>query len=295
MPLKIGIVGAENSHTIAIAKLINIEKKIPGIRVTHVWGETKQLARKASETGCIPHVVSDPSEMIGQIQGACVDHRHGKFHLPAARPLLEAKIPLFIDKPFCYRLSEGKRFLSRAAKLSTPVTSFSVLPHQDTFVQFKRDMRALGKIYSVVSTGPCDLKSKYGGIFFYGIHQVDMVINLLGIDLRHAQVIRGAKDNHVGVLTYHNGTVATMNFVGSGSSIFHLSAIGEKGRIDREILFDKNTYLAGTRTFCRMFKTGTKRETVESMLAPVAALEALEKSISRNCRVSVSNKLSVKE
>ena len=34
MTLKIGIVGAENSHTIAIAKLINIEKKIPEEKFT---------------------------------------------------------------------------------------------------------------------------------------------------------------------------------------------------------------------------------------------------------------------
>ena len=293
MSLNIGIVGAENSHTVAIAKLLNIDKKVPGIRVTHVWGETKKLALKASEIGHIPNIVTDPSEMIGEIQGACVDHRHGKFHLPAAWPLLEAKIPLFIDKPFCYRLSEGKRFLSRAAELSVPVSSFSVLPHQQAFVQFKRDLRALGKIQSIISTGPCDLKSRYGGIFFYGIHQVDMIINLLGVDLGHAQIIRGAKDNHIGVLTYRDGTTATMNLIGSGSPVFHLSAIGEKGRIDREISFDKNTYLTGTRTFCRMFKTGKKNETVESMLAPVASLEALEKSIKRNNRVVVSNKLSI--
>ena len=295
MPLNIGIVGAENSHTVAIAKLINIDKKIPGMRVTHVWGETKQLARRASEVGRIPNVVSDPSEMVGQIQGACVDHRHGKFHLPAARPLLEANVPLFIDKPFCYRLSEGKRFLTRAKALSTPVTSFSVLPHQATFVQFKRDLNALGRIYSVVSTGPCDLKSKYGGIFFYGIHQVDMILKLLGSNLKHAQVIRGAKDNHIGILTYRDGTTATMNLIGSGSSTFHLSAIGEKGRIDRTIAFDQNTYLTGTRTFCRMFKTGKNPETVESMLAPVATLEALEKSVLRNARFAVSQKISIEE
>ena len=69
MSLNIGIVGAENSHTVAIAKLINIDKKVPGIRVTHVWGETKKLALKASEIGHIPNIVTDPSEMIGEIQG----------------------------------------------------------------------------------------------------------------------------------------------------------------------------------------------------------------------------------
>jgi len=33
---------------------------------------------------------------------------HAKLHLPAAMPFLDKKLPLFIDKPFCYRLAEGK-------------------------------------------------------------------------------------------------------------------------------------------------------------------------------------------
>ena len=115
MPMNIGIVGAENSHTAAIAKLINVEKRIPGVRVTHVWGETKAYAKAAAEAGQIPHIVARPEDMIGQVEAACVDHRHGKFHLPAVKPLLEAKLPLFVDKPFCYRKAEGKRFLARAA------------------------------------------------------------------------------------------------------------------------------------------------------------------------------------
>ena len=35
----IGIVGAENSHTVAIARTLNIQKLVRGFRVTHVWGE----------------------------------------------------------------------------------------------------------------------------------------------------------------------------------------------------------------------------------------------------------------
>jgi hypothetical protein len=42
--LNIGIVGAENSHTAAIAKVLNVEKRVPGVRVTHVWGETAAFA-----------------------------------------------------------------------------------------------------------------------------------------------------------------------------------------------------------------------------------------------------------
>ena len=286
--LNIGIVGAENSHTAAIAKVLNVEKKLPGVRVTHVWGETAAFARAAAEAGQIPNIIKEPEELIGQVDAAAVDHRHGKYHLPAVKPLLEAKMPLFVDKPFCYRKAEGKRFLARAQQLGVPVCSFSTLPKQQSFADLKKEMRQLGEIYAVVSTGACDIKSKWGGIFFYGIHQVDMVLRLLGYDMAYAEVQRGSGQNHTATITYKNGAIATMNLIGGGSAPFHISVIGAKGRIDKAIVMDASSYLTGIRDFVRMFKTGKTKETVESMVGPVAALEALEKSVAKKGRVKIS-------
>ena len=286
--LNIGIVGAENSHTAAIAKVLNVEKRVRGVRVTHVWGETKAFAEQAAASGEIPHIVKNPEDFIGQVDAACVDHRHGKYHLPAVSPLLEAKMPLFVDKPFCYRQAEGKRFLARATTLGVPVCSFSTLPKQASFKAFVKELRQLGQIQSLVATGPCDIKSKWGGIFFYGIHQVDMVLRLLGYDISHVQVVKGKGQNHTAQIAYYNGTVATMNLVGGARAPFHLSAIGEKGRIDELIVSDESSYLTGIRDFCRTFRTGKTNETEETMLGPVAVLEGLEKSIVRKGQVKIT-------
>ncbi len=282
----IGIIGAENSHTVAIAKTINIDKLVSGFSVTHVWGETPDDAKDAQERGLIPNIVEDPEDLIGQVDAAIVDHRHPKYHLPAVRPLLEAKIPLFVDKPFCYRLDEGKEFLARARDLNVPVCSFSVLPKQASFAQLQEDVRELGRIISVVSTGPCDIDSEYGGVFFYGIHQVDMVVRLLDQDIAHVQLNRG-KQNHTATLYSASGAISTMNLVGEGRVGFHVSVIGEKGRTDRVIGYDENTYLTGVLDFCRMFSTGETDETDGSILTPVAVLEALEKSQESGEKVEV--------
>ncbi|MCY3680899.1 MAG: Gfo/Idh/MocA family oxidoreductase [Gemmatimonadetes bacterium] len=273
----IGIIGAENSHTVAIAKTINIDQLVSGFSVTHVWGETPDDAKDAQERGLIPNIVEEPEDLIGEVDAAIVDHRHPKYHLPAVRPLLEAKIPLFVDKPFCYRLDEGKEFLARARELNVPVCSFSVLPKQASFAQLQEDVRELGRIISVVSTGPCDIDSEYGGVFFYGIHQVDMVVRLLDQDITHVQLNRG-RQNHTATVYSASGAISTMNLVGEGRVGFHVSVIGEKGRTDRVIGYDENTYLTGVLDFCRMFSTGETDETDSSMLTPVAVLEALEKS-----------------
>jgi predicted dehydrogenase len=282
----IGIIGAENSHTVAIAKTINIDKLVSGFSVTHVWGETPGDAKDAQERGLIPNIVQEPEDLIGQVDAAIVDHRHPKYHLPAVRPLLEAKIPLFVDKPFCYRLDEGKEFLARARELNVPVCSFSVLPKQASFAQLQEDVRELGRIISVVSTGPCDIDSEYGGVFFYGIHQVDMVVRLLDQDITHVQLNRG-KQNHTATLYSASGAISTMNLIGEGRVGFHVSVIGEKGRTDHVISYDANTYLTGVLDFCRMFSTGETDETDGSILTPVAVLEALEKSQESEEKVEV--------
>jgi predicted dehydrogenase len=197
-------------------------------------------------------------------------------------------MPLFIDKPLCYRKAEGKRFLARARQLGVPVCSFSVLPKQSSFVALSRKTRRLGIIYTVVSTGPFPIRCKWGGIFFYGIHQVDMVLRLAGYEVSQVQLVCGTKKNHVANLFYRNGAVATMNLVGQGETPFHLSVVGARGRVDQYIEFDESMYLAGIRDFVRVFRSGRTRETVQSMLGPVAVLEAMEKSMLRKKKVRVS-------
>ena len=285
--IRIGIVGAENSHTLAIAKTLNIQKKVRDCRVVCVWGEAPKYAKAAAEGGQIPEIVKDPKDMIGNVDAALVDHRHAKYHLPSVRPLLEAKIPLFVDKPFCYRVREGKAFLARAHELGVPVCSFSVLPKQASFAELKKEVKGLGRILSVVSTGPCDIKSKYGGISFYGIHQVDMVVRLLDNDVTHG-VVNIGKKNHTATLFSADGAISTMNLISEGRAAFHVSVIGEKGRVDRTIGYDENPYLSGIQSFCRMFRTGKTDETDATMLMPVAVLEALEKSIAQKRKVKVS-------
>ena len=197
-------------------------------------------------------------------------------------------MPLFIDKPFCYRKAEGRRFLARAAELGVPVSSFSVLPFQESFIQLQREARKLGSIRSVVSTGPCDVRSRYGGVFFYGIHQVDMILRILGYDLHDVGVHKGKGGNHVATISWKDGGVAAANLIQTGRPDFHLSVIGDAGRIDRTIEPDSSMYRGGIRRFVRAFRRGVSEDSPESMLGPVAVLEGLEKAMKEKRRVQVS-------
>lgn len=276
--MRLGIIGAENSHTAAIAKTLNVDKKIKGFTVEYVWGETDEFARNAAKAGQIPNIVKNPREMLGKIDAVLVDHRHPKYHLPAILPFLKKSIPVFVDKPFCYRASEGKKALDIAKENKTPVTSFSVIPHQKSFRAFMGKVSKAGKILSASSYGPCDLQSPYGGIFFYGIHQVEAVLKAFGYDVKSVLLSRNGH-NATGQLFYRDGLMVTMNFVKENCPGFHISAIGEKGPVNQPLVFDKETYFTGIKIFTTMFRTGREPETYEHILKPVQVLEALEKSV----------------
>ena len=89
-PIRIGIIGAENSHTVGYGRLFNIEKKFPGVEVLYVWGETDEFARNAAEKGNIPNIVKDPGEMLGKIDALIVDVAANNTAIDAILAVLEA-------------------------------------------------------------------------------------------------------------------------------------------------------------------------------------------------------------
>ena len=289
--MRVGIVGAENSHTIAVARTLNIDRACGNARVVAVWGETKAFAEKAAADGQIPLIVKRPEDMIGKVDGVMVDHRHAKFHIPAATPFVEARIPVFVDKPFSWTVREGWKFIQLAKRKRVAVTSFSTLPEQESFkTDLMKQIRAAGTITSVATTGPCDLKSKWGGIFFYGIHQVDMILKAFGYGIDAVQVIKAGKGNPnaFAVMTYRNGgPVVSMECVAQGKTGFFFRAVGTQGRVDYAYKSDPNQFLNGVRKFLKMFRTGKVPHTAVEMLEPIAVLQALQKSVQTGKRVRV--------
>jgi predicted dehydrogenase len=276
--MRIGIVGAENSHTVAIAKTLNIEKAVPGFEVTHVWGETPEFAAKASEDGQIPNVVADYQEMIGKVEAVLVDHRHGKYHLEAARPFVEAGMPVFVDKPFTTDLDEGVAFVRLAKAKGVPITSYSVLSLQQSSLGFAEEMKGIGALRSLVTAGPVDIDSPHGGVFFYGVHQVDLICNLVEAAPVSVSTVRKGDDG-VATITFDSGAFAVVHCLkdawGPG---FLATAYGSQKAVHQVLAFDEKMYLAGIKRFCRMFETGVEPAAPITYLRPVAVLAAMQKS-----------------
>ena len=275
--IRIGIIGAENSHTIGYGKMFNTEKKIPGVEVLYVWGETDEFAKNAAAKGNIPNIVKDPLEMLGKIDALIVDHRHPKYHLEAATPFVKAGIPTFIDKPFCYRAAEGKKFLEMARKVGTPVSSFSSIAQSAATLDIKEQLKDHGEISQVVRYGPVELDSQYGGIFFYGTHILQPLLNIFGEDVERVKISKNGKYGNAS-LQFSSGLFATLIFksLAYGWETFIET---KKGLVELKSRVEEANPSKNYVDMVEMFRTGKEPRSHQSILNCVSVLEALEKSV----------------
>jgi len=275
--LRIGIIGAENSHTTGFGKMFNVDKKFPAAEVKYVWGESDEFARNAATKGSIPNIVKDPKEMLGEIDALIVDHRHAKYHLKAATPFIKEGIPTFIDKPFCYRVEEGKEFLELARKHGTPVTSYSTIAHSHASYDIKKQVASMGPINQVLRTGPVDMDSEYGGIFFYGVHIVQPLMNMFGEDIERVRVSRNGQKGSAN-LVYKNGLFVTLIFknLAYGWETFVET---KEGLLELKSREEESDPALSYTDMVEMFRSGKEPRSHQSILNCVSVLEALEKSV----------------
>jgi predicted dehydrogenase len=281
---RIGIIGAENSHAAAIAREINIDRTPPGFAVTHIWGETAEFAANTAKAGQIPNIVADPAEMLGQIDGLMVDHRDGQYHVAAARPFVEAGIPVFVDKPIATSLAEARAFLRLRRERGVAVTTLSSIPHQACVAEMRRKLAETGTLRTIHLNGPGDPHSRYGGIFFYGIHQVDLMVTLLG-NQAEAVTAQMHGGSFIGTVCYPDGVTATIGM--PNVKAFSVSAAGTDGLFQMPVTNDANPYRTTTGIFTAMFRTGVEPFDDARMLAPIAILEALRESAATGQKVVV--------
>lgn len=275
-PVRIGIIGAENSHSAGFGKMFNIDKKFPGVEVTHLWGETAEFAGKTAAAGKIPNIVKDQKEMLGQIDALIVDHRHAKFHLEAATPFVKAGIPTFIDKPFCYRVEEGKSFLEMARKAGTPITSFSSIADSVCTYDIKQQLESMGEINHVIRYGPVDLDSEYGGVFFYGVHILQPLMFMFGEEIERVKITRAGKKGSAS-LVFKSGLYATMIFK-NASYGWETFVETKKGLVELKSRIPESEPIKIYTDIVEMFRTRVEPRSHQSILKEVAVLEALEKS-----------------
>lgn len=133
---------------------------IPGVRVTHIWCENTGDAERIAKLSLIPHIVSRPEDLIGQVDAVMIPTDKGHEHLDRALPFVDAGVPLFIDKPLTDCEDHLRQFVEWHRR-GVPLMSSSAMRYAREFLDLRGRAGEAGALRLLTFT-TCMSWERYG-------------------------------------------------------------------------------------------------------------------------------------
>ncbi|MCL4177773.1 MAG: Gfo/Idh/MocA family oxidoreductase [Verrucomicrobia bacterium] len=273
-PLRIGMIGLDTSHVIAFTRLLNDTNQsnhVPGGRVvaafkggspdlesswSRVDGYTRELEEKFSV-----RIVDSIEELCRRVDAVMLESVDGRPHLEQARPVIQARKPLFIDKPMAASLADVVEIFRLAARQQVPVFSSSSYRFYESLQKVRQT--DVGAVRAVISYGPAHLERHHPDLFWYGVHPTEALFAILGTGCE--SVVRTTSaDTDVVSGVWSGGRVGTLVGLRAGPTPHRVIVFGSQAVAQQE---GSGDYAPLVREIIRFFRTGvapvTPRETIE--------------------------------
>jgi hypothetical protein len=163
-----------------------------------------------------------------------------------------------------------------ARKVGTPVSSFSSIAQSAATFDMMAQVKSMEGISQVIRTGTVDLDSKYGGVFFYGVHIVQPLMYMFGEDIERVRISRDGQYGNAS-LKFSSGLFATLIFKHKAYGWETYVEVGNKF-VELKSGVQEPDPPKNDADMVEMFRTGKEPRTHQSILNCVSVLEALEKS-----------------
>lgn len=296
--IKIGIIGFDTSHVSAFAKLLNDENdpnhveggKIicgfpsfsPDIEASYsrVDGFKKELVEKWGV-----ELVNSVEELIEKVDAVLLESNDGRRHLKEARPVIEAKKPLFIDKPMTASYKDAVEIFSLAKKFNCPVFSSSSLRFDYNIQNVKKEVK--NNVFGCDAFSPAALEKTNPGLFWYGIHGVEILYTYMGPGCEEIYCEK-TDDFHFVVGKWKDGRIGTVRGTRKGVHEYGATVFGEEKVY--QVLFSKEVplYAQLLKEIIKFFKTGIPPVREEETLEIIKFIEGALLSEKEGRKVKLS-------
>lgn len=276
--MRIGIIGTENSHVDHIIDHINVERRAGETRVVALSGGESERNEKLRVLGQLERLVDEPTDLLGLVDAVIITDRHGGLHRAHAVPFLAAGLPVFVDKPLACSETDARAIIAAARDHDAPLTSSSA-------VRWVPDMDALaaasvGPIQVVTTSGPADPASEYGGIYFYGIHSVDVAFRLAPGEIGDVRVERTADTIAATIEAGSTRVVVNLVLPGPDGQVpFHGMVIGRHGIAARELTLGPSYVEPALKAFLEMAHTRRPPIAYDDLVRPMQVLDPIAAAI----------------
>jgi predicted dehydrogenase len=289
--LKVGLVGLDNSHCVAFSQLLNKAddpNHVAGARAcfgypggssdfklsySRVEGFTKKLREEFGvEMFDSPEEVARRSDLL--LMTAVDGRQHRGFY----ERIASFARPTFIDKPFTTSLADAEAILKAARQVGAPVMSCSALRYADEFQALLKGDGSWGEVIGCDVFGPMPEEEALPGLFWYGVHCIEMVVAAMGPGCRKVQVLKDDGFDLVS-MQWDKQRSATFRGLRDAHGQFGLILHRRKGARFLDMTAIRRPYYAGLlEAILRSLPQGLSDVPVEQMLEVVRVIEAANQS-----------------
>ena len=286
-PVSIGLVGLDTSHVDAFAKLLmdpshphhveggRIIAAFPGgspdFELSHsrVPGYTTKLRDEYGvEILDSPEAVAERSDLV------FIESVDGRVHRPQYESLARFRRPTFIDKPFATTVADARAILDAAAASGVPLMSCSALRYAANFQAALKEEPVVG----IDVVGPLAFQPTQPGYFWYGIHDVEMLVAALGAGCRRVRATV-ADETDLVVLEWDDGRVAGLRGLQNKHGKYAAALHGESGLRLVDVAAAPKPFYAGLlQAILDNLPRGVSPISHADMLEVVRIIEAINRS-----------------
>ena len=284
--IRIGLIGLDTSHVTAFTGAINgaepgsplaaarVVAGYPGgspdvhASASRVEGFTNTLRERGVE------IVDSIETLCGKVDAVMLESVDGRPHLEQVRPVLAAKLPVFIDKPMAGSLADVIEIFRLADAAGVPCWSSSSLRYMKGAMDLKGNDR-VGEILSAVTWGPCSLEPHHPDFFWYGVHGMEVLYMLMGTGCQAVQRTH-ADGRDVATGLWEGGRTGTFIGLRDGKQGYGAIVFGSKAI--RQAEGGSSGYRPLLLEVVKFFQTGRPPVSASETIELFAFMEAADES-----------------
>ena len=189
LAMKIGLIGAQNSHSRHFCQAINKSGKFGDAVISYIYGgDDEAICKRLCEEFELTECASE-DEVIEKSDAVVITYRSGSIHYSPVIKAIKAGKPVFNDKPFATNVAEAEEIAALAKELNVSVTGGTNLKSLPELPAIKESI-APGS--AIVISFAADPSSEYDGYWFYGCHAAEICLELCGLDFISVQSFKNA-------------------------------------------------------------------------------------------------------
>jgi hypothetical protein len=201
------------------------EEAIADARVTHVWTQDPSISASVAAASRIEHIVSDPEEMLDEVDAVLLARDDAERHAELGGPFLDAGLPIYIDKPLATSVVAAHSLFSRQASEGQLFTC-SALRYAAELPLDPARRESIGPLRQVLGSSPKRWSR-------YAVHVIEPALVLIGDagDIRSHNA-RVADDTARLQVEWDSGLRAEFATLGEAEAPIQLSLIGDQGELN---------------------------------------------------------------